>query len=53
MVPDPSKTCLGMEYFCTKGDGLWTMSDTELLDLASSELSLGLAKAGMWKTGLS
>lgn len=46
MVPDPSKTCLGMEYFCTEGDGLWTMSDTELLDLASSELvSLGLAKA--------
>ena len=46
MVPDPSKTCLGMEYFCTEGDGLWTMCDTELLDLASRELvSLGLAKA--------
>ncbi len=46
MVPDSSKTCLGMEYFCTKGDGLWTMSDTELLDLASRELvNLDLAKA--------
>jgi len=44
MVPDPSKTCLGMEYFCTKGDGLWTMSDTELLDLGEL-VSLGLAKA--------
>jgi len=54
MVPDPSKTCLGMEYFCTKGDGLWTMSDTELLDLASSELvSLGLAKEEDVEDGLS
>lgn len=53
MVPDPSKTCLGMEYFCTSGDGMWTMSDTELLDLASSELvSLGLADAGEVEDGV-
>ncbi|MBW4681917.1 MAG: NAD(P)/FAD-dependent oxidoreductase [Microcoleus vaginatus WJT46-NPBG5] len=46
MVPDARKTCLGMEYFCTEGDGLWTMSDAELLDLATRELAaLGLAKA--------
>jgi hypothetical protein len=24
MVPDPSKTSLGLEYFCTEGDDLWT-----------------------------
>jgi protoporphyrinogen oxidase len=45
MVPDSSKTCLGMEYFCTVGDGLWQMSDEKLIELAKSELSkLELAK---------
>ncbi len=40
MVPDPSKTCLGMEYFCFKGDGLWTMNDDDLVALATRELGL-------------
>lgn len=45
MVPDPSKTCLGMEYFCSEDDDLWRMSDTELLDLATREVAaLGLAQ---------
>lgn len=39
MVPDPSKTCLGMEYFCSEGDDLWEMQDTELIKLASQEIS--------------
>jgi protoporphyrinogen oxidase len=44
MVPDPAKTSLGMEYFCTAGDALWRMSDAELVQLATRELStLGLA----------
>jgi protoporphyrinogen oxidase len=44
MVPDPQKTSVGMEYFCTEGDGIWTMPDNELIDLASRELSeLGLS----------
>jgi protoporphyrinogen oxidase len=44
MVPDPQKTSVGMEYFCTEGDGIWTMSDSDLVDLASRELSeLGLS----------
>ncbi len=35
-----------MEYFCFKGDGLWSSSDSDLAKLAASELvSLGLAKA--------
>lgn len=45
MVPDASKTCLGMEYFCSEGDDLWEMSDTELIELASREaidLNLGI-----------
>ena len=43
MVPDASKTCLGMEYFCSRGDELWEMSDQELIGLASEEAAaLGL-----------
>lgn len=52
MVPDPSKTCLGMEYFCNEGDELWNLSNPELLDLASRELvQLGLVKASMIEDG--
>jgi protoporphyrinogen oxidase len=44
MVPDPSQTCLGLEYFCFEGDGLWSMSDRDLVALATRELTgLGLA----------
>ena len=44
MVPDPGRTCIGLEYFCFKGDDLWTMADEDLIKLASRELSeLGLA----------
>lgn len=38
MVPDASKTCLGMEYFCSEGDDLWEMQDTKLIDLATQEI---------------
>jgi protoporphyrinogen oxidase len=44
MVPDEGRTCLGMEYFCFEGDGLWTSSNADLVALATRELaSLGLA----------
>ncbi len=43
MVPDPRKTCLGMEYFCSEGDDLWSMEDQDLIRLASKEIvNLGL-----------
>ncbi len=46
MVPEPGTTCLGMEYFCFEGDGLWDSSDADLVALAARELEqLGLAKA--------
>lgn len=45
MVPDQTKTCLGLEYFCFEGDGLWTMTDSDLLELGARELeAIGLAK---------
>ncbi|MDB9529338.1 NAD(P)/FAD-dependent oxidoreductase [Oscillatoria sp. CS-180] len=43
MVPEPGKTCLGMEYFCSRGDTVWSMPDDELIKLASTEVvNLGL-----------
>ena len=46
MVPDPDKTCLGLEYFCFEGDGLWTLDDAALVELARSELAqLGICRA--------
>jgi protoporphyrinogen oxidase len=38
MVPVPGMTCLGMEYFCFKGDGLWQSTDEALIARASLEL---------------
>ena len=38
MVPDPEKTCLGMEYFCSEGDDIWEKSDEELIRLATEEI---------------
>jgi len=44
MVPDPDTACVGLEYFCFRGDDLWTMSDEGLVELATQELTkLGLA----------
>jgi protoporphyrinogen oxidase len=53
MVPDSSKTCLGMEYFCNAGDGLWNMSEEELIELAKKELkSLDLADSNLVSDGV-
>ncbi|MEA1832991.1 NAD(P)/FAD-dependent oxidoreductase [Methylobacterium durans] len=38
MVPDADHTCLGLEYFCFEGDGLWTSSDADLVALAKREI---------------
>jgi protoporphyrinogen oxidase len=47
MVPDQTKTCLGLEYFCFEGDGLWTMDDAALIELAGNELAqLGICSPG-------
>jgi protoporphyrinogen oxidase len=44
MVPDPSLTCYGLEYFCFEGDGLWAAQDSELIELAKRELNaIGVA----------
>ena len=40
MVPDPDIACVGLEYFCFEGDGLWSASDEELIALATREMTL-------------
>jgi len=38
--------CLGLEYFCFEGDGLWTSDDEALIDLAKAEIAnIGLIPA--------
>jgi len=46
MVPDPNFCCYGLEYFCFENDGLWTMSDADLISLGTRELAqVGLCEA--------
>jgi protoporphyrinogen oxidase len=40
MVPDPSLACVGLEYFCFEGDGLWASKDEELIELAKKEMAI-------------
>jgi protoporphyrinogen oxidase len=47
MIGRPGTTCLGLEYFCFEGDGLWTMDDVALIELGKKELGqLGLVGNG-------
>jgi protoporphyrinogen oxidase len=39
MVPDQRLTCLGLEYFCFEGDGLWTMANADLVQLGAREIA--------------
>lgn len=46
MTPDPTKSCLGLEYFCFEGDEMWGATDEDLIELGKRELkALGLAGA--------
>jgi protoporphyrinogen oxidase len=40
MVPDADVACVGLEYFCFEGDGLWSMPDGELVKLAVKEMGI-------------
>ena len=39
MVPDLSKTSLGLEYFCNEGDELWLTADEDLIELGRREIA--------------
>ncbi len=48
LLGDPDKSCLGLEYFCFEGDGLWESRDEDLIALAAKEVDqLGLARANL------
>ena len=52
MVPDAGMASVGLEYFCFEGDGLWSSSDADLVDLAKRELErLGLGRADAVRNG--
>lgn len=45
MLPDATKACYGLEYFCFEGDGLWTSTNETLIELAKKEMAkIGLVK---------
>jgi protoporphyrinogen oxidase len=46
MVPDPSTSALGLEYFCTEGDALWRLDDAALIELGRREMdAIGLIQS--------
>jgi protoporphyrinogen oxidase len=46
MVPDQSKTSIGMEYFCNENDETWNTADSSLVENATREMViLGLGRA--------
>jgi protoporphyrinogen oxidase len=46
MVADPSKTWIGLEYFCYQTDALWKMGDEELKKFAIAEVEkIGILRA--------
>ena len=40
MVPDPDIACVGLEYFCFEGDGLWASDDDALIEQATREMAI-------------
>ena len=39
MAPEPGKTGLGLEYFASEGDALWSAPDSELVEMGLAELA--------------
>ena len=47
LVRRQDKVWLGLEYFCNCGDGLWSQSDAQIIDLAKNELEkIGIIDSG-------
>ena len=53
MIGRPGTTCLGLEYFCFAGDGLWSAADADLVELGKRELAqLGLVEPARVREGV-
>jgi protoporphyrinogen oxidase len=49
----PGTTCLGVEYFCFRGDEIWEMPDEDAVELATGELArIGLVDPKRIKNGV-
>jgi protoporphyrinogen oxidase len=49
----PGTTCLGVEYFCFRGDDVWSLGEDEAVELATAELSrIGLVDPGRVRGGV-
>jgi protoporphyrinogen oxidase len=45
MAPTQDNACLGLEYFCFEGDGVWSAADADLIALAKKEIAhIGLIR---------
>ncbi len=52
MLKNQDKVLIGAEYFCQEGNAWWQMSDTELIEMASTELAtMGIAEKDELITG--
>ena len=40
MIPNANMACVGLEYFCFEGDGLWSSSDEALIAQATREMEI-------------
>jgi protoporphyrinogen oxidase len=50
MAPAGEVSCIGLEYYCFEGDGLWSASDIELVGLAKREAAaMGVMDRGAVK----
>lgn len=50
MVNDPSKSWIGLEYFCNERDELWNLKDQEMIDFAKMELEkIGITDSSLVK----
>ncbi len=53
LVADQTKTWVGLEYFCSDKETLWTASDTEMIELAKTEMErIGIAAASDCRDGV-
>jgi protoporphyrinogen oxidase len=52
MVPQSSRTSLGLEYFCNEGDELWEKKDEELISFGLKEVvQIGITKTASFLDG--
>ena len=52
MVPQSSRTSLGLEYFCNEGDDLWEKKDEELISFGLKEVvQIGITKTASFLDG--